>query len=352
MTCVLIISILFNYILPGTNSITCNGDNCTTPIQDSNIICMAEGCRDQEIICPSDSACTIDCNADKSCHSANVSCPANGECNIQCNNLQACKRAVIYCSANAPCNIQCGGSNSCEGVDFYSKSSNNGNNPMSISCLNQSSCIATNVNAGDSSSLTITGCTEILSCQNILIYCPPANDDGPQCSITGNSSTGSTGLDSVNFYLINGWTDINITATSTSRTGSMSCGVDYTASCTIQTATNDADPWECADGLNLICPTYEPTSSPTTKIPTELPTTSNPSHDPTSDPSSFPTADPTKFPTYMPTIEPTVNPTTNPSHQPTLNPSTDLSDESPLISPSSSVCEQFMRHTISVRVSV
>ena len=168
------------------------------------------------------------------------------------------------------------------------------------------------------------------------------------------------------FYLFNGWTDINITASSKYRVGRMRCGSEYDQSCAIQTTNWAAAPWKCEDGEELICPTYEPTASPTvhpsqnptidptrdptteptveptsnptqdptnnptTKGPTKSPTTAYPSHDPTVDPTSVPTSDPTKYPTNMPTVptivpssDPTRDPTNIPTVEPTVEPTLD-----------------------------
>ena len=90
---------------------------------------------------------------------------------------------------------------------------------------------------------------------------------------TGNDNMGSLGLIPINFYLINGWSDINITAISTNRYGNMSCGSEYAESCTIQDAAKGTDPWVCDGQGQLECETYAPTSAPIFSVtePTPLP---------------------------------------------------------------------------------
>ena len=84
---------------------------------------------------------------------------------------------------------------------------------------------------------------------------------------------GSLGLIPINFYLINGWSDISITANSTNRYGNMSCGSEYAESCAIQETTNGTDPWQCDGQRQLECNTYAPTTAPTLLAtePTPLP---------------------------------------------------------------------------------
>eukprot|EP01084_Bolivina_argentea_P224172 379149_1 len=316
---ILIVLITSNY----SQSITCT-EFSTDPDCISPITCTSTNCQ-------------VQCN-DRGCQNKIINCP-NGQCDIYCTGQDGCNQATINCPNDYGCNIQCGASG-CLNAQINGGSTNNAR--LIVTCTHINSCKYATFDARYAHELTIQECTWNDACIGITVYCPPHDNGGKKCTISGDDSMGGTAIDPIKFYAVNGFDDITINSITINRYGNIYCQNNYTASCTIEQNPLQLNPsktlnaqWTCQGGGKCtdltLNPIPSPTNNPITNIPTTvIPTTTQPTklNDCTKDLlicgdgttigrvqpdckfASCPTQQPTTFaPTFQPTIKPTFNPT-------------------------------------------
>ena len=158
---------------------------------------------------------------------SSITCIENEDCYINCSQQNACKNTEIQCPRQHQCGITCNADNSCQ----------------------DSLIMATDT------SLFILTCKDgnDYTCSGLSIYFPP-NENGIPLGILhvdNNLNSLSNGLQ---FYAINGWTDIDTTHYSghyaNSHQGTMHCSPTYDTQCSFASSK-----WQCAD-TNHPCNNY------------------------------------------------------------------------------------------------
>eukprot|EP01083_Nonionella_stella_P071523 192134_1 len=251
-----------------------------------------------------------------------LTCSGNGDCKITCDEENSCFDTTITCPPHFLCDITCSGPHSCEMAHISCPYGGT----CTVNCNNEYSCQSATIYAQYSSQFKLNDCsTGDLSCNGMSIYFPP-NDNGPRSTIRGGTHLTSTPDQSLHFYAIFGWHDIEFTNDRLFEGHSnayMHCLTDYSETCSLA-----VDSWSCAQH-NHTCnapptraPTFSPTASPTFQ-PTEPTTepTHYPTDEPTVKPTSFPSITPTPRPSLQPTqitSEPTMDPTIEPTVQTTV----------------------------------
>lgn len=103
----------------------CNGGTCI-------IACAADECKGDNITCPVDFDCRIQCIGHHACQDSFIDCPSDHDCTLVCDNPldknHACERVAFNCSTG-PCSIGCTGDEPCKETEV-----NCGANTCSVTC--------------------------------------------------------------------------------------------------------------------------------------------------------------------------------------------------------------------------
>eukprot|EP01084_Bolivina_argentea_P118890 210887_1 len=271
----------------------------------SNHNCGSWGCYRDTITCTNNQDCTVQCTSSHSCDQATINCPLNGNCYITCSGSNSCDSSIINGNTNMLLNVTCTADSACIDATFNGKT----NEIINILCGNRYACYKAKFDARNAAKLNLMDCaTDSYTCIGIIVYCPPKVHNDKKCIIQGDNSLGSWDSETITFYAINSWNDIQFQDTLKDNyyAGKMYCTTDYSHNCDISSCCG----WQCNPTSALcqnpptLAPTFNPSITPT-KFPTKSPTI---------------TTSPTKFPSLMPTITPTYNPSYNPSYYPSNNP--------------------------------
>ena len=150
-----------------------------------------------------------------------ISCEPGRSCIIYCEQENSCKNSQILCPDDQACIISCGASpNACNGATIDARYS---------SLLELNDC-----HSGDDS-----------SCHGLSIYFPP-NHDGQKVAYL---NTGDNMKQSLNFYAIYGWLDIDTSGFIGDHSGfigEMHCSFWYQQRCDFH-----SDHLSCANGSDL-----------------------------------------------------------------------------------------------------
>ena len=156
-----------------------------------------------------------------------ITCIENEDCYINCSQQNACKNTEIQCPRQHQCGITCNADNSCQ----------------------DSLIVATD------SSLFILTCKDgnDYTCSGLSVYFPP-NENGIPLGILHVDNNLNSLSNELQFYAINGWTDIDTTHYSgnyaISHQGTIHCSPTYDTQCSFASSK-----WQCAD-TNHPCNNY------------------------------------------------------------------------------------------------
>ena len=194
------------------------------------------------------SAQIINTNSNGQYQNSAINCNNNEECTIICDTFEGCDSATINCPKDYPCTIECVGDTSCKEATFICPIGQ----PCDITCDLDNACQNALFNATYSSSFNLRECrTGTYVCTGVTIYFPPSNNGIPRANITGDNSlsAGTFPVVPLQFYAINGWSDVNVVnyeGDFTYPQGDMYCLSDYSSQCDFAT-----NAWACDSAADL-----------------------------------------------------------------------------------------------------
>mmetsp|Transcript_2877 Transcript_2877/g.5366 ORF Transcript_2877/g.5366 Transcript_2877/m.5366 type:complete len:524 (+) Transcript_2877:37-1608(+) len=251
--------------------------------QGIDYVCSSANPCPATINCPSTESCLVQCAGSSSCQSTTINC--NNHCVVQCSGLDSCVGATIdgtssislvlqcsqtgscsdaeiQCSSNTDCSVPCFGASSCVGATIYAANNRN----LEVDCQGISACNTLTIQATTAAALTISDCAqERNSCSALNVHCPPKDENGANCIL--DSLGNSANYDDLEIYAVNGFADITLDETSSTISGTMYCGADFSSSCSMESNTLHCDPISvdktCDDTSTTVTSLFTTTSTST-----------------------------------------------------------------------------------------
>ena len=174
----------------------------------------------------------FECDQPKGCASSTINCASDTNCMVNCSTT-SCAASTINCPSNADCIIVCDGIDACRSATFNGPD----DHIFSLYC-NDDSCYNASIHAEHSRLFNFTiGELGVATSRAVSIWFPEkfsyiyALHTYNQANYS--SFHGERGYDPLQFYAINGWSDVQIFYKGNFRNsgGIMHCNYDYTQSC-------------------------------------------------------------------------------------------------------------------------